>query len=351
VVERLTQLHHQHDQHPPRPDTARTSEHAPASAPAPIDLLIVIVNYRTPDLTIACLHSLASEITTVPHAHVALVDNASNDDSLPRLRHAIATNNYAPWITLLEQPQNLGFAGGNNRAIQAFPHARYTLLLNSDTVVHPGCLRYCFDLMQRETTIGAMSCKLLNPDQTPQAVARKFPTPLRQLLCAPGLPWRFPRLFAWADPQDDHWDRNITKRDVDWLGGAFLFIRGDLLRNIGPLDEDFFFYGEDIEFSHRIKRAGFRRHYDPAVSITHYGGGSSDPQRLARARRNASFWRAHYLVQQKCYGRLAALLLRTTDLTVWAFRLAAFRIVKRSRSAQYDQAVEMWALLSRRLSS
>jgi hypothetical protein len=315
----------------------------------PLDLLIVIVNYRTPDLTIDCLQSLEGEVTSIPAAQVVLVDNASGDDSVARIRQAMDERGWGGWLTLLEQSHNLGFAGGNNRGIEAFAHARYTLLLNSDTVVHAGCLRYCFDLMERDASIGAMSCRLLNADQTPQAVARKFPTPLRQLLCAPGLPWRLPRLFGWADPQDEGWDRETTARDVDWLGGAFLFIRGEVLRKIGPLDEDFFFYGEDIEFSHRIKQAGYRRFYDPTVTITHFGGGSSDPQRLTRMRRNASFWKAHYLVQRKCYGRAAAMLLRTTDLLVWGVRLIGFRLTRHRRSDSYDEAVEMWNLLSRRL--
>ena len=130
--------------------------------------------------------------------------------------------------------------------------------------------------MTNDQSIGTMSCLVKNADGSPQNVSRTFPTPLREFIRCFGLPWSFPRLFGWADTDDLTWDRETECRDVDWLGGAFLMIRGDLIRQIGLLDEDFFFYGEDIEFAHRVRKAGYRRFYQATPgSITHLGGGSS----------------------------------------------------------------------------
>jgi GT2 family glycosyltransferase len=235
--------------------------------------------------------------------------------------------------------RNYGFAGGNNRGLEAAGYADYTLLLNSDTVAHPGCLAYCRGVMERDAGIGAMSCMLLNKDGSVQNVARRFPSPARVAAVTLGLDSRFPRVFGWADTEDAGWDRRTAARDVDWLGGAFLLIRGSVLARTGPMDESFFFYGEDIEFCHRIRRAGFRCRYDPGASITHFGGGSSDPARLAAKARSVHAWSARYRVQRLCYGRVAAACVRMIDIAGIAARLAWARV--RGRTAD-DQSRD-WA--------
>src|ERR1035441_1637489 len=101
-----------------------------------------------------------------------------------------------------------------------------------------------------------MSCMLLNGDGTPQNVTRKFPTPLRQTLCALGLPWLMPRLFAWADVYDVPEAQLRQKRDCGWLGGAFQFIRRQAMAQVGLMNDAFFFYGEDIEFCWRFHNGG-----------------------------------------------------------------------------------------------
>jgi hypothetical protein len=185
--------------------------------------------------------------------------------------------------------------------------SEYILLLNNDTVVHPGTIATCVQAMQADAGIGVMSCLLTNPDGSMQNAARKFPTPVRAIVSSFGLPWKLPRLFGWADIEDAGWDRLKVKRDVDWLGGAFLFIRAAILPMTGFLDENFFFGGEDVEFCHRVWKAGFRCHYDPAASITHIGGQSSGPETTLPKQQS------RYMLQRKCYGLLAAMVLRATD--------------------------------------
>jgi N-acetylglucosaminyl-diphospho-decaprenol L-rhamnosyltransferase len=137
------------------------------------------------------------------------------------------------------------------------------------------------------------------------------------------LPWRLPRLFGRLDCEDAGWDRRTQARDVDWLGGAFLFVRAAVVRRLGGLDERFFFYGEDIEFCHRVRRAGHRVHFDPVATTVHLGGQSSDPTRMAARLRNANIWRARYMVQRMCYGRAAAGAVRAMDVVALSFRCAA----------------------------
>jgi hypothetical protein len=288
---------------------------------SPARLLIAIVNYRTPALTIACLRSLAPELAAVPGVRVVVVDNASGDGSLEKLEAAVRDAGWSGWLELLPSSRNLGFAGGNNLAIAHGEPAEYVLLLNSDTIVHAGCLRRCLEVMEGDPRIGAMSCRVLNADGSIQNVARKLPTPLLATAAALRLPWQLPRMFGWADAEDLGWDRVASARDVGWLGGAFLFVRASVFGGRVRLDDDFFFYGEDIEFCHRIHQRGFSLRYDPVASIVHLGGGSSDPSRLPSAFQSAQQWRARYLVQQKCWGRAAALWLRAVDLFVAALEL------------------------------
>jgi GT2 family glycosyltransferase len=313
--------------------------------PPSVELLVVIVNYRTPALTCQCLGTLAPEMEALPATRVLVVDNHSADGSLGTIQHAIMTRGWGRWCQIIETPCNLGFAGGNNFAIRQGPEANHVLLLNSDTRVHAGCLPYCLRIMHTQPDIGLLSCRLVQPDGQTQTQARRFPTPLRETLSAFGLPWRWPRAFGWASQQDPTWDRQRETRDVDWLGGAFVMIRGATLKQIGLLDESFFFYGEDIELSHRAARHGWRRHYDPAVAITHLGGGSSDGQNPIHCK--PAYWQARYQVQRRCYGRWAATLLRSADLMSWALRLIKWRCTDAPRSGRYQQAKAICRMLTR----
>lgn len=279
-----------------------------------MDLAVIIVNYRTPQCTIQCLESLAQERTDGLNLHVVLVDNASGDDSLACLSLAITHHQWTAWVTLVPQPLNLGFSGGNNAGIRhAIGHGSqpgYVLLLNSDTLVHPGCLRASIARMRKEPQIGALSCMVRNQDGSVQNVCRKFPSPLLETFRAIGLPHRYPTLFGWADLDDPKWNRETTAREVDWIGGAFMLLRADVLKALGGLDESFFFYGEDVALCHQIRAGGWRIFFDPAGEITHLGGASSDASRLMERRRLELVWRARLQVQRKCYGPLSALWMR-----------------------------------------
>lgn len=312
-------------------------------------LAVIIVNYRTPDLTVDCLTSLESEIRSDEDI-VVVVDNASGDGSFEKIESSVVEQGWGSWVRPVQSPVNGGFSAGNNFGIAQVEAEAY-LLLNSDTIVHEGCLEYCWNVVQDDKSIGVMSCLLLNSDGTAQNVTRKFPTPFIQTLCSLGLPWIFPRLFGWADPADDCWDRKTEKRDVDWIGGAFLFVRGDVLRDVGSLSDDFFFYGEDIEFSHRMYKAGYRRYYDPTVSTTHLGGSSSKPviQRIdARSRHR---WKARYLVQKKCYGFLASYWLRFVDITKLILTYIRLSCLGKRNSDEYRMTVDVLAMLLRMLFS
>lgn len=305
------------------------------------ELAIIVVNFRTPTLTLGCLRSLEPEVACNPGTRVVVVENGSGDESAVRLRREIEARQWSAWCTLVESDVNWGFAGGSNRGIERVQHeggAERVLLLNSDTVVHPGCLARCQAVMRADRRVGAMSCRLLNADGTLQNVCRRFPTPARCIAAALSLPWRFPRAFGWADCEDPGWDRTTSARDVDWLGGAFLMLRGDWIARHGALDERFFFYGEDIELCYRIRRTGLRCYYDPVATVTHLGGASSDPSRMTSDTRTVHRWRGRYLVQRVCYGGVAETIVRCTDIVTSAARVGWGWLVGRKSAEQRSLA-------------
>jgi N-acetylglucosaminyl-diphospho-decaprenol L-rhamnosyltransferase len=316
-------------------------------------LAIVIVNFRTPALTVQCLRSLAKEPAVICNSQVVIVENGSGDDSADRILSEIRSRSWENWAVLLSSARNLGFAGGNNLGLrwiqQYLVGTGYILLLNSDTIVPSDVLPYCRRLMETEPKIGMMSCRLRCADGTTQNVTRDFPSPFRQTICALGLPWYLPRIFGWANVNELAESKLTDKRDCDWIGGAFMFIRRSALEKVGLLDESFFFYGEDIEFCFRFRKAGYRVHYDPTYAITHLGGGSSDPTRLSTALRNRHMWQARYLVQRKCYGIVAAWWLRFVDVAVFTLRKFVLLCMGQRAGEKYRDTSASLAILLRRL--
>lgn len=313
-------------------------------------LLVIIINYRTPQLTIDCLASLAPQINDISETVVAVVDNASGDDSVDRIWQAIVKNKWDSWAALNVAHTNLGFAGGNNLAMDSLldhREAQYVLLLNSDALVGPNVLRHCHEKMEADRTIGIMSCLLLNQDGSVQNVSRRLPTPARMVASGFGLPWLWPKGFAWADLDDETWDRRTVEREVEWVGGAFMFVRRKVIDKAGGLDTSFFFYGEDVEFCHRARKHGWKVWYDPSVSVVHLGGASSDPSRLDPKERNALTWQARYLMQRRCYGLAAEILLRGVDIIASCLRYLKLLISGAKNSPEFAAQREVLAMLLR----
>jgi N-acetylglucosaminyl-diphospho-decaprenol L-rhamnosyltransferase len=307
----------------------------------PPNLDIIILNFRTPDLTIQCLRSIAASLDRSPSIQVTLVDNDSGDESAKKIEEAIEHERWQVWCELLESKINLGFAGGNNLGIQhawqqyddaGVARPDFVLLLNSDTIVHPGCFEHCIKVMEDDPSIGALSCRLLNADGSLQVVCRKFPDPLRLVLGVTGLPWKLPKLFSWADTEYHSWNMDVDSGSPDWIGGAFMMLRREALEQVGLLDEDFFFYGEDIELCYRIRRAGWEIRYEPVVITTHLGGSSSDNSRMVNEARIVARWRARYLFLRKSYGLVAMWCVRFADIFGVATRGLFLKMSGRGRS-------------------
>ena len=286
-------------------------------------LRIVIVNYRTPKLTIDCLASLESELMHLPGAHVVVVEGGSGDDSATQLAEAIAEQNWSSWVTLEVREDNAGFAGGNNAAIipalAESPAPEFILLLNPDTVVRPGAIHELLRFMEDHPTAGLAGSRLEDPDMTPQASAFRFPSirsefettlrlgPISRLLKS--------KLVAM--PVRD------TPHRCDWLAGASLIVRREVFDAVGPLDADYFMYFEETDFCLAAHRAGFEAWYVPASRVVHLVGQASGVtaknDTAKPAKRRPAYWfesRKRYFV--KNHGKLAATLADAVWIIGWS---------------------------------
>ena len=250
-----------------------------------MDLSIVILNYQTFELTKNTINSIFEY--EYPFSYeVLLVDNASGDDSLSRLKDYFKDN-----VIFIESSENNGFAAGNNQALK-IAKGKYQLLLNSDTIVWENTLESIYYYMEKHTDVGATGCRvLLENGDLDKACKRSFPNVKNS----------FFRLFHIpTKSKDDNYNLDSLPDDgvyeIDCLTGAFMFIRKEALDEVGFLDETFFMYGEDIDLCFRIKQAGWKIVYYGKSKITHFKGASSKKQ---KSKLIYEFYRAMYVYYKK----------------------------------------------------
>ncbi|WP_199624230.1 glycosyltransferase family 2 protein [Paenibacillus alkalitolerans] len=257
-----------------------------------MDLSIIIVNYNTRQLTLDCISSLLQSETSYKY-EIVLVDNGSSDGSVNAVRSQF------PSVNIIVNTENVGFSKANNQGIQRAT-GRYVLLLNSDTVVEPSTLSAMIDFMDRNPDVGTSGCKLVLPDGTlDEACKRGFPTPLASFYYAFGFSRRFPNEPKYNQYKLSHLNPNEV-HEVDCLVGAFMIVRREVIQQIGGLDENFFMYGEDIDWCYRIKEAGWKVVYYPKTTVIHYKGASSRRKPLKII---YEFHRAMVLFHRKHYSR------------------------------------------------
>jgi N-acetylglucosaminyl-diphospho-decaprenol L-rhamnosyltransferase len=240
-----------------------------------VKLLVVIVNFRVAPLLVECLHSVAKERERVPDTCVAVCENGSNDGSAAVLRTAIDDNGWQSWCTLTVSDTNLGFTGGNNLVIRpalAGPDApRYVLLLNPDTIVRPHAFEALVEFMDRNPKVGIAGSRLEDPDGTPQRSAFRFKSPLGEFegYVGLGVVTRVLRRWVVAPPVVDH------ACETDWVAGAIMIVRREVLEQIGLLDEDYFTYFDDIDFCFNARKRGWPTWYVPDSRVVHLVGQST----------------------------------------------------------------------------
>ncbi|MDR3702062.1 MAG: glycosyltransferase family 2 protein [Candidatus Sulfopaludibacter sp.] len=271
-------------------------------------LLVVILNYRVADLTIECLRSLSSELANVAGSRAVVVDNGSGDDSVERLRQAIMAHGWDAWVELVTLSRNLGFTGGNNRivrtAMASLDPPQYVLLLNADTLTTADAISRLVRFMDEHPRAGIAGTRLEFADGRPQGSPFRFPSMASEFDRGLGIGvisrWLANRAGSPAKP--------LTAHEVDWVAGASMIIRREVIDTLGLLDERFFAYFEDTDYCLNARRAGWSTWYVPESLIIHFEGSSSGIGSEKKGRLPAYWFQARRWFFLKNYGAVYAAL-------------------------------------------
>lgn len=285
------------------------------------DLSIIIVNFNTRDYLAGCLEAIrSSRLKNAPEVFV--VDNASSDGSAGLVRERY------PEVRLIENTVNRGYAHANNLALRQ-TRGRYRLLLNADTVVPRDGLQQMLDFMDAHPRVGCAGPKLVRASgELDWACRRSFPTPQRSFYKLFGLSKVFPRSRTFGAYNMTYLSPDL-ETEVDSVVGAFMLVRAEAMEQAGLMDEDFFLYGEDLDWAYRIKQAGWVNYYNPRVEVVHYKRAST---RQVRARAQFEFYRAMYLFYRKHFRQSTPLWLHGLVLTGlglrWGLALLQVRLAR-----------------------
>lgn len=230
-------------------------------------LSIIIVNYNVKYYIEQCIYSIIKSGIDIEY-EIIVTDNNSNDGSISYLKELY------PNITYIENKENLGFAKANNQAIK-IAKGEYIMLLNPDTILGESTLYDCVTFMDKTPDAGALGVKMLKSNGSFALESRRgIPTPLTSMYKMLGLCKLFPKSKIFGKYYMQYLDNNKPAK-IEIISGACMFIRKSTLDISGPLDEDFFMYGEDIDLSYRLLKTGMKNYYIP-TPIIHYKGESTE---------------------------------------------------------------------------
>jgi len=240
------------------------------------DVSVILVNYRTEDYLTACLESLkkAASLTSI---EIVLVDNSKGGGAAEILRR------HFPNAKLVENDRNLGYAKAVNQGL-SISDSEFVLVLNPDTVAREDSLDVLLEFMRTHPDAGIVGPKLVNPDGTIQLSCRRFYTMKTILLRRTFLG----RIFKNTSSVKRHlmleWDHDST-REVDWVMGAAMMVRKAAISEVGPMDERFFLYFEDVDWCYRMKTFGWKVYYHPPSELAHHYRRQSAEAGLGKVKR------------------------------------------------------------------
>ena len=238
------------------------------------DLSIVIVSYNTKDFLQKCIESIKNTANGFTY-EIIVVDNGSKDGS-----SQMVSKNFKD-VILIENKENLGFSKANNIGVKK-SSGRYILFLNADTLIYENTLKIILEIMDNHKDAGAVTCKLVMPNGgIDDASHRGFPTPWNSLSHFSGISKILGKTKLFGGYNLGYLDLSKT-HEIDALAGAFMFVRRVAGEQVGWWDEDYFFYGEDLDFCFMLKQKGWKIYYVPEVSILHYKGVSGGIKSISK---------------------------------------------------------------------
>jgi GT2 family glycosyltransferase len=256
-----------------------------------MQLSVIIVNYNVKHFLEQCLCSVQKAIAGMK-AELIVIDNASADNSLEYLKPRF------PSVKFLANKENLGFAKACNQGMK-LSKGEYILFLNPDTIVPEDCFLQCIDFFESHPDAGALGIKMLDgTGKFLKESKRSFPAPATSLYKLSGLARVFPRSKIFSKYHLGNLNEN-ENHEVDVLAGAFMMVKKEVLDKLGGFDEIFFMYGEDVDLSYRIQKAGYKNYYFAGSTIIHFKGESTRKGSLNYVR---MFYKAMSIFSRKQYG-------------------------------------------------
>jgi len=257
-----------------------------------MDLSVIIVNWNTKEFLLPCVRS-ALESAQGISSEVIVVDNGSRDGSGEEVKKKF------PFIHLIENKKNLGFAKAANQGLEK-ASGGYLLLLNPDTQVKGSAIERLVSFMESHPEAGVAGGQLLNADASRQNSIANFPSLATELLNKSLLRWLFPKRFPGKE-------RGYLKPiEVDSVIGACMVVRWDTLDQVGLLDEDYFLFLEETDWCYRMKRRGWKVFHVPQAEIIHFQGKSAEKE---TALAKIEYYHSRYLFFKKHRGLFQWILL------------------------------------------
>jgi len=303
-----------------------------------LQLSIIIVNYNVKYFLEQCLCSVIKAIHNID-AEIFVVDNSSNDGSKDFLKGRF-TN-----VKFIWNRENIGFSKANNIALKQST-GKYILFLNPDTLLPEDCLERSISFLESHAEAGALGIKMLDGSGNfLKESKRSFPSPLTSFYKLSGLAKLFPHSKIFSKYHLGNLDEK-QNQEVDVLAGAFMMVPKKIIDSVGSFDEDFFMYGEDVDLSYRIQKAGYKNLYFADSCIIHFKGESTKRGGLNYVR---LFYKAMSIFARKHYGNKAVLfnLLIQVGILLRAFLSAIKRFINWIGMPVIDGAVilmSFWAV-------
>ena len=285
---------------------------------------IIILNWNTRELLAQCLDSIEQHRGDLK-LEIIVVDNASTDGS-----QAMLMNKY-PQIKLITNGLNVGFAKGNNQAMQV-AQGDYFLLWNSDAFATAGAIQSLLHLAEKEPKAAIVGAQLRNADNSFQASYSPFPNQWREFLILTGLGRA---LLSPAYPSlgpDDEKGPQL----VDYVAGACLLVRRQAFQEVGGFDEGYFMYAEEVDWCYTIAKHGWQVWYQPDAKVIHLGSASSAGR---QTHREADLYRSRIRFFRKHYGSRSAQLLKIQIYTSTALKNVIHGILRSLTGGRYGRPV------------
>lgn len=265
---------------------------------------IVTINYRTAHLAIESLRAIASQVEALGGGKVVIVDNASADGSAEEIATAIEAEGWGSFARVIPMKRNGGFAFGNNvgfaEANASAVKPDYVLLLNPDSAVRCGAIEAMVNFMNTHPRAGIAGSRLENAEGGLECSAHNFHSPLSELLEGA----RLGLLTRWLPNYEVTPIMRHEPHLCDWVSGSSMIIRRKVIEDIGPMDEGFFLYFEEVDFFQRAAKAGWQTWYVPESVVMHIEGAATG---IKTKRRRPAYWfnsRRRYFVKHYGVGGL-----------------------------------------------